>query len=1107
MNNKLKIENNNFKILDNWIELQKIIKEQIIMNNNLSHLNEKNIEKIKESYNIYYKNKLNSREILENMYLIEPKSKNKDKKYNLNNDIEKKLGNAYDPICNLLNILRNNYDYIIKIFYLIEENYDINNNKEISSLIDFFCHFFYDNIFIENSKQEELLILIYFLLDYEISNMNSAKISYFLNENYSMAGKFLKSYVKKHDLKNYIIQNFEKFLKNIEYEISEYDTLNLYILQQYINQNKNEEKNNNLYIEDYKKLLFENIPDFNINIQNDELIFQEKEDSEKFPEKISLKNEISDNNKNFLIDIDQEYFSSKILNENDNDLKDFYYTQLQLIYKDPKIFTYDRLIENIFNFDKNNETILLLFKNNFIKIKNHINYIIQELINHISTIPYCLRCICYIIFKLINKKFSNISKYQKNSFIGEFFFGKYFIPIIINLDINTSLIDTIISNDSKNYLLLIAKILIKISNGQLFESNTEIEYTIFNHYIIDILQILNKFYDKLIDIQLPNNLNYLINNNLKRKQNSILNYLKIEQSNNENFENLNHIKSNFEEVNIKSSDYQFKYNFFKENNEDLINVQCICFCVEDILFLVKIINDNEKNINEFNDCDKFKLFKKTIELISSEKSFLIENIENSHDSKDFFLFFSIEKNQKFHEKEENKEENNIINDNSNINNYFVLNKIKLSIKILLTELNILNIKDYPFLIYANSNYKFFISLYKTLEDINPYLNKKSFLNIPLNWYSKYIYNYLEKLDSKYKKDDYIILFNEIYSEENKKLKNLKSINNIVIIKNELNFRNIENFLEKIEKEFNFIKKFENNYYIVKFIYESEIVVYFNFYYDFYSNTYKYSLFSIKENKSINTSIKINLTNLIFKKDNDDIILKNISDFIKLFTKNNSELKEYIKNDIKEGKPNILFDNLFEKYLEFVSKELKKEFYFENKKKIENELINNILFIENFIHIKIYDHIFPEKPIDVDIEFYNKTKQLNFVTLQYFDIELNYIDELEIAEKNINIMENEKGINNKLFCIVKVYEIINNLINFNLNKEKISGADDFLPIFQYIIIKAQPKRFLSNVFYIKYFLNEKKLKGENGFLLSQLEFSSNYILALNVEQIKQKQYKI
>jgi hypothetical protein len=39
------------------------------------------------------------------------------------------------------------------------------------------------------------------------------------------------------------------------------------------------------------------------------------------------------------------------------------------------------------------------------------------------------------------------------------------------------------------------------------------------------------------------------------------------------------------------------------------------------------------------------------------------------------------------------------------------------------------------------------------------------------------------------------------------------------------------------------------------------------------------------------------------------------------------------------------------------------------------------------------------------------------------------------------------------------------------------------------------------------LNEKKLKGENGFLLSQLEFSSNYILALNVEQIKQKQYKI
>ena len=1120
MNNKLEKENNNFKVLNNWIELQKNIKEKILIKENFSQLNEKNIEKIKESYTIYYNNKLNSREILENLYSINQNSKKKNKKYILNDNIEKILGNAYSPICKLLNILRNNYDYIIKIFYLIEENYDINNNKEISSLIDFFCHFFYDNIFIENSKQEELLILIYFLLDYEISNMNSAKISFFLNENFSIVGKFLKSYLKKQDLKNYVIRNFEKFIKNIENEITEYDTLNIFIIQDYINQNKNEEKNNNLYIEDYKKLLFENIPDFKIDFKNDESIFKEK-NIEKYSEKISLKNNISKdefenkninyinnknldfniiekeknklNNKNYLIDIDQEYISSKILNENDNNLKEFYYSQLKLIYRDPKIFTYNKLIENIFNCDKNNETILLLFKNNFLKIQNHINYIIQKLINHISTIPYTLRCICNIIFKLINKKFSTISKYQKNSFIGEFFFCKYIIPIIFNLDINTSFIDTIISNDSKNYLFLIAKILIKISNGQLFESNKEMEYTVFNYYIIEVIQILNKFYDKLIDIQLPNNLNDLINNNLKRKQKSILKYLKQK---NEIFEN----KNNFEQVNIKSSDYQFKYNFFKENNEDLINVQCICFCLEDILFLVKLLNENNyNNIYEFKDCDKFNFFKKTIELISSEEFILTENIEKSHNSKDFFLFFSIENNQKYIEKEENK----IIDDNKDINNSFILNQIKLSIKILLTELNILNIKDYPYFIYANSNYKFFISLYKTLKDINPYLYNKSFLNIPLNWYSRYIYNYLEKLDYKYIKDDYINLFNEIKFEENKKLKNLKSNINIVFIKNGLNFRNIENFLEKINKEFNYIKKFENKYIIEKFINESEIVVCFNFFYDFNLNTYKYTLISKKKEIQSANIIK-NITN--FKKNNNEKeleTLKNIYDFIKQFTKKNSELKEYIKNNIKECKHNILFDNLFENYIDFVIKKLKKDFFFENKKISEDEQLNIILLIENFIHIKIYDYIFPEKPIDKDIEFYNKTKQLDFVTLKDFDVEFNYIDELIEAEKYMKIMEYEKGINNKFLCIVKAYEIINNLIKFNINKDKQSGADEFIPIFQYIVIKTQPKRFFSNIYYIKNFLNKKRLKGEYGFLLSQLEFSSNYILELDMEKIKQK----
>ena len=53
-------------------------------------------------------------------------------------------------------------------------------------------------------------------------------------------------------------------------------------------------------------------------------------------------------------------------------------------------------------------------------------------------------------------------------------------------------------------------VLSKANSGTLYDTYTDPEKTIFNQYLIEIIPILNKFYEKVIDVQLPKILDDLI---------------------------------------------------------------------------------------------------------------------------------------------------------------------------------------------------------------------------------------------------------------------------------------------------------------------------------------------------------------------------------------------------------------------------------------------------------------------------------------------------------------------------------------------------------------------------------------------------------------------
>ena len=61
-----------------------------------------------------------------------------------------------------------------------------------------------------------------------------------------------------------------------------------------------------------------------------------------------------------------------------------------------------------------------------------------------------------------------------------------------NSDINAIITTNILQNQTRSLLKNIAKVLIKLNRGQLFDENIDTGFTIFNHYILLPFPILIK---------------------------------------------------------------------------------------------------------------------------------------------------------------------------------------------------------------------------------------------------------------------------------------------------------------------------------------------------------------------------------------------------------------------------------------------------------------------------------------------------------------------------------------------------------------------------------------------------------------------------------------
>ena len=383
-----------------WLSLQKTVKEEITLEENIISQQTEDFNKLKNYFNDFYELKISSRKIYEDIRRLktseEKKSndKNKDNKednkeetdegnnvYYIDSTIDKAIFQAWEPIRNLLFLFRNNYDYITQLISLIDDG---DEKEEIESLVELFCNQFYDNILIPNPEQEELLILIYKLLESEISQMNSASTDEFMHDS-TFLGKFISSFTKKQELNVFLSILLNPVISSIENNDEKCLDMSLFSIQKFVQKKKDDNSNNNNKKEFFlksdedkiavKNFLLNNIPKTTIHFKQSRQIEEEKAeqnrranfsmetpetvgetsaDIEVSGDKLNLKNKDSDSkidddkdkiNNEYLDMLTQDRINQIIKKIKDNDdLKAFYEHQLEQINNDPEIFSNNGLL-------------------------------------------------------------------------------------------------------------------------------------------------------------------------------------------------------------------------------------------------------------------------------------------------------------------------------------------------------------------------------------------------------------------------------------------------------------------------------------------------------------------------------------------------------------------------------------------------------------------------------------------------------------------------------------------------------------------------------------------------------------------------------------------
>ena len=1132
--NKFKNEEELYSYIENLPTIQKIfivqnlLKEMISIKDRFEENKEKMKEKIDSNSFIYFKNFIL---IKEKYDYFESKNPEIPLNYIL-------LKNTNEILCyfeeeknkvfieNFFFELRNNNNLMLKIIEKIDNNY-------FEQLSDFMVHFLYENTTSSSFYQDELMIITYLILEKIIyknlpttitqNNLNNDSQ---LDKNKLFLYYYLKAFTRKTEIRNYLCSiihdsilrlenekrifhlNIRTLHKSMLDEENEKEKI-LNIIKKKNSTNKNIEKsskvqqlkqqNETLYSTVSNEILNNStktrhsigvINTNNTNLSNENFnnifdsFFKENDFNQLTLSELLVqlnnkkRNDIENAYREYLISLKNQF------HENEN-IEIFSNFIISTAFKGTKIKQDSITLEEVAN----------IYKDIFNKIKNFIEEILKNINNNIKSLPYNIKCMYFMLNKLLEKKYKGkITLFQKFMIKLKFIFNGFIIPTLANPLYNGIISDNVLSQSTKENINLISKIFEKMISGNLFNiknvtSSEEHALIIFNKYITEKIPFLFKIIAS-IDNYIENTFECPL---------FITNLLST-------YKNFNDTKRNI------------NYDYFLNNDDDNIKYQCICFSFSDIIMINSIIKSLDSVIINKSNSELLKTYERIFEeryennkkekkkeyiLISKfsyRESFLkeIKSVTEEHFENYFKKHFKTENdaNNKINEisrfkkclieiliyiNKQHKENFNpfikrkdelILFHNSDINKLYKYNKLysyneivfegekRYSVNSLTGSFHIRrkiskglaedNLEDADFLIEIFprllSNIKYEIGYNFSNKKLEHIIFCVSYLqihikNLPIN----YVRNNYSKLFIDIMKDvEYLIksLQNNILNQFYLKIKEGNKLNLI-----------ISNYLYKIKNM--------EKYFCVEYLFNKlnlqdpfDVLI-----------TERTSTISAKDISSLLTAENCSIP----------IFIKKFPDY----RKNEREIDDIIEQENSKNIPNIL-KNYFKEIKDLIKNE--KIIY-----KYSTEEYYSIFYeLENYILFRLYEKIFPTLKSSKDKFIYKKCCRLSFIKPENYFKEKIKINEnlLKTAIDYINEMDKKYTPVDKIQMFGKAFRILQSFMSFSSGKNEL-GIDDTLPLLIYVMIKAEPKMINTNFNFCKYYIDPELNKKQYGILLMQI----------------------
>ena len=533
---------------------------------------------------------------------------------------------------------------------------------------------FYCNLLSGNYMENNLLYIITMMLKDEIDKLeNINQVDSFLEN--TKCSYLLEELQKMPDIqiffKNVILKTVEMMERKYSFREIKFDVDD--ILNDLMKIKREEEKkigkkiNNEKDLEKlYNTVINSKVMDLSIN-------YSREENNRKYNQRNELffKNYAPD------ITIDTlEERAEKAKKENKNIIYKYYKKLEDDLQADNDLYSNKMLMNNMFE-TKSPTHLLAFYLNDFLEVISFINQLLDDLIKNIVLMPNSIKYICKVIYLLIENKFKTITKFEINSFISKFIIKKLLIPIISNPNFKALISEFVISGNTIKNIKKLNFILKKLFSGNLFHNSNgeEGDYTPFNWFLMDKIENVLYFYEKAINVNLPDFIEKYINGELPK---------------------------------------DYSYNYFKENKEQFYANISICFNIKNLCYLIEgIRRDNE--IFNSND-SKYEKLKRVVIKIKPKELIKI-NIELENQINEGSL--NLTKNETLKEKNKKKEKEKEKINEKKFENYFIYNDNEIDEK-------------YKYLFSINNNISnFYIDIKKTEKDRNLDEKEKNIIKVKI----------------------------------------------------------------------------------------------------------------------------------------------------------------------------------------------------------------------------------------------------------------------------------------------------------------------------------------------------------------------------------------